>query len=311
MFTDKATVQEYIEKAKTIVSEPLPDDIDDNYYLTNELFEKIKPELLLQDKTNGIGRYEFLMKLLGGGLREKEFSILCGATGKGKTTFLINVAVELMAQGTPIMVACVENGADDAMVKMISIISGMNISQGMSEKDRDIAYESSKAILSNFNSVIMKYDSRVSHLRFLADILYCHEKYGTKIVLVDNLNFMMDVKKGNDQLIEMDRTVHEFVVFCKKVPVHVIMVMHPKKTEHGRVESEFDIKGSSTAVQEASNVLLFNTVKEPEKVPLGISAHLTREITLAKIRKNGKHTGRKVFYTMDQVSERMSETRYE
>jgi len=67
--------------------------------------------------------------------------------------------------------------------------------------------------------------------------------------------------------------------------------MHPKKTDHGRVESEFDIKGSSTAVQEAHNVWLFNRPskavieEDPEKFKQ------FREIKIAKCRRYGRFVG--------------------
>ena len=94
----------------------------------------------------------------------------------------------------------------------------------------------------------------------------------------------------------MDRVIHELIIFCKHVEVHVIMVMHPKKTETGRVESEFDVKGSSTSVQEAQNVLLFNKPSD-DMVKNGLATWRDREIKIAKMRRKGSAVGSKLLLT--------------
>jgi hypothetical protein len=71
------------------------------------------------------------------------------------------------------------------------------------------------------------------------------------------------------------------------------MIMHPKKTEHGRVESEFDIKGSSTAVQEAHNVFLFNR-PGADLLEQEIAKPFDREIKIAKMRRRGRAVGARV-----------------
>jgi hypothetical protein len=92
----------------------------------------------------------------------------------------------------------------------------------------------------------------------------------------------------------MDEAVHTFVMLAKKIPIHIFLVMHPRKTEGGKILSEMDIKGSSTSVQEASNILLLNRPSENEIDYLS-SGHenmkginkLTRELVFKKIRKRG------------------------
>lgn len=305
---NKKTAHEFLNKVIDLIAEPIEDDIEDNFFTSDELFDSAISDLSKPSDSVKINGYGLFSKFIGDGLMLNEFSIICGPTGKGKTTWIINLAMQLMSQWTPVMIACIENGSQKAMQKSISIISGKKIYKGMPEAEIKEASESSKAILKNHNSVFMKYDSRVKHLRLLADILYCYEKFGTKVVFVDNLNFMMEVKRGSDSLVEMDTTIHDFVIFCKKIPVHVFMVMHPKKTDNGKVKSIFDIKGSSTAVQEASNVFLFNEIeKDSFGDANGVHSDFCREIELAKLRENGRCTGSKIFFAIDEKSERMRE----
>ncbi len=102
----------------------------------------------------------------------------------------------------------------------------------------------------------------------------------------------------------MDRAVHDFVIMSQRIPIHTILVMHPRKTEGGRIESEFDIKGSSTAVQEADNVILFN---RPTKADVDASIHSwsEREMIFKKLRKRGRNVNKPIW--MDFVDNRYCE----
>lgn len=234
------------------------------------------------------------------GIRMNEFSILCGPTGAGKTTLLANLACTFAANGTPIFVGSVETGREDFMKMMAAIIAGRN-PYGWSEAEAEAATKNYAYILGSKRNVLCRYESRVDHRQLLADLLYASEVHGTKIALIDNLNFLMQVGDARNQNVEMDRTVHDFVVFVKKVPMHIVMVMHPKKTENGIVRSEFDIKGSSTAVQEAANVLLFNRLDPDVKytLPADVRWEWCREIRPVKIRKNGIANGARIIYSRE------------
>jgi hypothetical protein len=85
---------------------------------------------------------------------------------------------------------------------------------------------------------------------------------------------------------------------AKDLPMHIILIVHPRKTDGGRVESEFDIKGSSTAVQECSNVALYNRPKN-EDLESRARAFTDRELVFRKIRKRGMNVGRPVWFSYE------------
>jgi hypothetical protein len=134
----------------------------------------------------------------------------------------------------------------------------------------------------------VKVEEMVNLLKFM------HQENGCKVALLDNLNFFLDVVSSQMEKAEMDSAIHEFVMLVKKIPMHIILVVHPKKTENGRVLSEFDIKGSSTAVQECANVCLFNR-PEAKDVEGGRVLFSDRELLFRKIRKRGMNVGRPVW----------------
>ncbi len=195
-----------------------------------------------------------------GGFRPKEFSILCGSTGAGKTSFLANVSAELLAAKVKHFVMSVETGHMDFLARVLSVIVNEDLNTGDPiNKDRllRIGINHHEKLFSDYIELSL-YDNRIPLENLLNDLRWAVEN-GCKIAFIDNLNFFLNITSEMNAVVEMDRVTHELIMFCKRNPIHIVLVMHPKKTTQGtRVLSEFDIKGSSTAVQEANNIFLFN-----------------------------------------------------
>jgi KaiC/GvpD/RAD55 family RecA-like ATPase len=236
-----------------------------------------------------------------GGFRPREFTILCGATGSGKTTFLANLSAQLLKARVKHFVMSVETGHTDFMKRIMSVLHGRDVNTGEAV-DVAILGQITAQYHDLFLSDLIEfslYDNRVSVQQLCSDLEYM-AKAGCKVAFVDNLNFFLEVTSAANQVIEMDRVIHEVIMLCKRIDMHVIMVMHPKKTEHGRVESEFDIKGSSTAVQEAHNVFLFNRPKAEDLAGHGLNAPertmFDRELKIAKMRRRGGYVGSALWF---------------
>lgn len=248
-----------------------------------------------------------------GGFRTREFSILCGATGSGKTTFLANLSAQLLKQQVKHFVMSVETGHTDFMKRIISVYAGEDVNTGepvSADKLARIHTQNAKYLESDCIEFSL-YEDRVSVDQLLADLRYMVEVKKCKIAMIDNLNFFLEVKKSSDSILEMDRVIHELIIFCKQADVHVIMVMHPRKggdSRDTRILSEFEIKGSSTAVQEAHNVFLFN---RPSQEALDAETrHWTdRELLLRKMRRRGMYSGTTIL--LKNNSTRYSEAGYE
>ena len=69
-----------------------------------------------------------------------------------------------------------------------------------------------------------------------------------------------------------------------------------------RVENVAMIKGSSSSVQEAHNIWLFNPLGEKEEVFMKDHS-LCRELRIGKSRYNGRATGSRIIYTLNPISE--------
>lgn len=223
-----------------------------------------------------------------GGFRPREFTILCGSTGSGKTTLCANIALDLIKQKTPFFVASVETGHNDFVRRCVSAHVNEDWNTGDPVEQEKVLefFKNSGELFTKSNMHLSLYEDRFSVDTLIKDIRYHVENFGCKVAIVDNLNFFMEVTSAQQANAEMDRVIHDLIIFCKQVDVHIIMVMHPKKTEGTRVMSEFDIKGSSTAVQEAHNVWLFNRPEPGSNVN-----KFSRELKFAKMRRRGKYGG--------------------
>lgn len=294
------------KKVLEIVNTPPPEDLNKAFMSAPEAFQRSMARATTGFSGYALPGFDRLSKATGG-LRKNGFSVICGPTGCGKTTLLANMWVQFTSAGLAVFTAPVENGKEDFIDMAASIVSRKSRLDLTRHDWEEIKLKYMPTFFADRRNVFSNHESRVSHLDLLTDIYHAHMTKGTQIALCDNWQFMLDVKRGGDLNFESDKALHECVVFTKHVPVHIFMVMHPKKTEGGRVESEFDIKGSSTAVQEAHNIWLFNRLKDEKDAPPLSVADFCREIKVAKARYNGRSVGSKIVYTLDPVCELYSE----
>lgn len=242
------------------------------------------------------------------GLRPHELTLLCAPTGSGKTALLANISRQLLEQGVSHFVAPVETGDVDYTLRTFSslILRDLCSSEAMSERDLEsaeaqIGEKLDKPLirgLKNAPLYISPIDNRVSVDEMIATLQYMHDTKGCVVALLDNLNFFLPVSSASMEKADMDNAIHEFVILAKRIPMHIILIVHPRKTQDGRVESEFDIKGSSTAVQEASNVILFNrpTQEDLDKRTRQLNE---RELVFKKIRKRGMFVGKPIWFRFE------------
>lgn len=242
-----------------------------------------------------------------GGLRLHEFTLLCAPTGAGKTQLLANLSAQLLIQEVTHFVAPVETGDVDFLTRVMSTLCEKDLNTGDPWGDKFLTGLTNdfRGYLGSDRLLISTHDNRVQVEEMINTLKYMSQEYGAKVAILDNLNFFLKVVSSQMEKAEMDNAIHEFVILAKKIPMHIILVVHPKKTDNGRVLSEFDIKGSSTAVQEASNVILFNRPcpKEHTNRPF-----TDRELVFRKLRKRGMNVGKPLWFQFENGQYREEST---
>lgn len=238
-----------------------------------------------------------LFNKLVGGFRMREFSIVCGPSGVGKTTLLSNISAQLVEAKVKHFVMSIETGHLDYMARILSVWEGIDLNNG----DPVSAKELSRITIDHFEKISSRmiefslYETRIDVDQLKSEIRHAVEILGCKVIFIDNLNFLLRVTRAQDAIVEMDRVVHDLIEFIKTIDCHIVMIMHPRKTEANRVTSMFDIKGSSTSVQEAQNVFLFNPPSQ-EALKDVRSSPFDRELFIAKMRRRGVHVGRTIVF---------------
>ncbi len=233
--------------------------------------------------------------ILFGGFREKEYTILCGPTGCGKTTLLSNWSKSLCMGDTRHVVFSVETGETDYVKRIMSAFVGRDMNTGDSIPT-DIIRKFDEDHGRYFRGDLMHlglYDRHIKAERLIQELEWHRVEKRCKIAFVDNMNYLLNITDEKSERGETDRVTRLLIDYSKKSSMHIVMVMHPRKTEHGRVEHEFDIKGSSTAPQEANNVLLFNPPSLAD-VKAERAAYGNRELKFQKMRRRGFHVGKRL-----------------
>ena len=234
---------------------------------------------------------------LTGGLRPNEFSVLCGGTGAGKTTLLANLSADLVTQNIHHAVMSIETGPSDYLRRVFSVFCRYDYNTGdpVDETQFNVAMSEHMQMFSSHTHMAM-HESRLSIDDLLDSLKDIYERKGTKLIFIDNVNFLLQPTRASDSILEMDNTVHELIMLVKDLPIHIVMVFHPRKTESGLVQSIYDVKGSSTSIQEAQNVFFWNkpptaAVREGEYKPND------RILSIAKMRRRGSAAGKRLIFT--------------
>lgn len=298
------TYQEIKSIVDTLLDETYDREvIENNLTSLPDLLEDVR-EKPTRDAVN-LKQWAYLDTALKG-LRMNEFTILCGPSGYGKTTFLANLAMHLVSERINTFVASVEIGGKEMLKKMVSALTGESFEKTLG-RGNDYFNQHKQNFFYSHDHLFTNYESRVNHRHLIYDLYWAHRNHGTKVAIIDNMNYILDPSGEKDQIAKMDKVVHEWVVAVKHLPIHVFMVMHPRKTDSGRVDNMYDIKGSSTAIQEAQNVLLFNALSDQVPDLFQIPRDYCRELTVAKCRYNGRARGGKIIYSQTAGSEQYVE----
>lgn len=269
------------------------------YSKLNEICDEAMNELINPPEGVSLSQFPTFNETIGG-LRPNEVTLICAGTGVGKTELLASLAAQLLKDKVPTFVAPVETGKNDFAKRIVSVYAGEPLNSGAAHGSEKI-----KALFAKYSEILAgplylaHYENRVSIEEMAGLLAYQSVAYGVKVAILDNLNFFMQPTDQRNVNLEMDSAIHELVMLVKKLPMHVILVVHPKKpdgSKSDRLTSEFDIKGSSTAVQEAANVLLVNRATE-EDIDSGRKTRYDRELVFKKIRRRGWNINKPVWLT--------------
>lgn len=184
------------------------------------------------------------------GLRMGEFSLVTGATGSGKTTFLSQLSLDFLAQNVPTLWGSFEIKNEiflETMVKQYSQKVPKNEAQAREAVEQ----------LEQLPLHMLAFYGSTPAAEIFEALEYSIVAHDISIMCLDNLQFMLsDQAFGYNKFDLQDTVVSKLRSLATRHNVHIFLVVHPKKVEDDRFLNASSIYGSSKITQEADNVFI-------------------------------------------------------
>ncbi|KJP85464.1 hypothetical protein AK88_04903 [Plasmodium fragile] len=216
----------------------------------NDLRQNILEELKYPDRINGVKSKTIpsLNKFLYG-LRMGELSIWTGPTGVGKTTLLSQLSLDYCIQGVSTLWGSFEINNIKLGKVMLNQFCGKNL-----EKNIDLfdLYADKFELLP---LKFLKFHGSTNIDQVLDAMDYAVYAYDVKHIIIDNLQFMLNINKFSDIYELQNIAIDKFRSFSTNKNVHITLVVHPRK-EDNNLLSIASVFGSVKSTQEADNVFI-------------------------------------------------------
>jgi replicative DNA helicase len=206
---------------------------EDEIISSTALLEDIKSRPPEHLALSGIGGLDSLL----GGFRYGQLVILSGITKHGKTSFAVYLT-SLMEEEKPMWLPF-EEPAADLLQKFIDM-----------EEDPPFFYTP-------------KNMSENTLLWMEKKIIESKAKFGSRMIFIDHLHFILKRQDGESQEQCIGRTVRTLKQLAVKWGVIIVLIAHLKKVELDKHPNLEDLKDSSAIAQEADTVMFLwrQTVK--------------------------------------------------
>jgi twinkle protein len=237
-------VQAYIKNSR-----PFPQE---NIVLFSHLRDIVRERIFHQERFQGVksGYFRWFNGIVKG-FRRGELSILTGATGTGKTTFLTQYGLDFCLKGVPTLWCSFELKNEIILTTMLRQLAGIDISKSA---------ESFEYWADQFERIPMYFQAfygSTDITKILNIIDYSIYTHNVTHIVLDNLQFMLSGQgKGFERFELQDDLIAKLRTLATEKNVHITLVIHPKKTDDGQDLSISSIFGTSKSTQEADNIFI-------------------------------------------------------
>lgn len=202
---------------------------EDKIIPVQERYEWLKTQPVLQVWESGFKRLDHVTE----GFGEEQLVVITGLTKSGKTSLAMDI-MKNMSKQKPLLFA-LEQSADELLRKEMKFgreAFNLYIPQSIGAKKVNLDWIEE---------------------RILESVL----KFGTKVVLIDHLHFVLDITSDDRRF---DLTITNTVAKLKKIAqtykVLIFLICHLKKTKVEEEPTIYDLRDSSSIAQLADKVLI-------------------------------------------------------
>lgn len=222
---------------------------DDQMLSSFDLWEEIKNQPEEYKMFTGINSLDNIL----GGFRPKQLVVLSGITKHGKTTFAMDMTSNLATEH-PAWIPF-EEPAEDLIFKFKERNEEPPLFYTPRQiKDRSVGWIEKKIIESK-------------------------AKYGSKIIFIDHLHYLLEVKGGETKEQAVSRVMYDLKTLAKKWDIVIVLLAHLRKVELNKHPNLEDLKDSSAIGQVADTVMFLWRVTRKKRgsreVEISNCAHLS------------------------------------
>lgn len=213
--------------------------------------------------------------------------MVSGVSGTGKTSYVMNLANELVTRSIPTLVLPYERGMKTVGGRFLQVKLGKT-------EDELIAFDDGdwdKVVPEVVNLPL--YFSLPSVDEMKATVEKAKRLFGVKVVIIDHLDYSIVSKGGQNEATEMKNVLQQWKTICLENNVIFIVVHHIRKQQAmGAVAKKpkmEDLKGGSASYQVPETVVMLS---QPEKDQLEVDIIKNKGEMGSKIFKFNGATGR-------------------
>lgn len=209
-----------------------------------------------------------------GGLYFGQVALLTGKRGEGKSTLMGQLMAEALNQGYKALAYSGE--LPDYHFKRwldLQIAGPQNVRTRYNQYSDPSYYldgETVESINRWYYDQAYLYDNNAldgnEYESLLETVEKAIQRYGIKLVCIDNLMTAIDVSSAESQYIQQSQFVRSLKQLAVKYNVAVLLVAHPRKTQ-GEVSDNDAVSGSSDITNRVDVVMSY--VKNPDESPAG------------------------------------------
>ena len=235
--------------------------IDSKLLTVGDYADELERLILQPDTMKGISTGSDRLDACCGGMQAGLW-VVTGDTGHGKTSWATWLLWEMARGGTPIMLTSFEQSPIGTVQKLLRNQLGGDFTEVSIDERRRAINQLNKLpirILDHYGNTDM--ESVIESIRFSA------RRYGTKIVLIDHLHFL--VKPSGDERQELENIVRTFALLAKNDDITIVLICHPNNmavSQQRRVKIT-DLKGASAIRQDAHVALVVERGKPTPNRP--------------------------------------------
>lgn len=200
------------------------------------------------------------------GLRPGELTIFTGPTGCGKTTVLSQMSLDYASQGVRVLWGSFEiRNTRLAQIMLQQVLTKPLVdpeSGHLIPEHYQDASERLKLLPVSFMNLFGSTGLDTVLDTIEASLAPGH--FQPHLVILDNLQFMLSGQSTNslDKWELMDRAIASLRDLCNAYPIHLMLVVHPRKEMDDTPLGLASVSGTAKATQEADNVIILQKLGE-------------------------------------------------